>query len=64
MASWIKPRDVIVEAMLHAQKQPEGLYNRWHDSFPSQNCPSMGKRKTILPKASGEMLNHKGSAHP
>ena len=32
------------------------IYNRWQDSFSHQNCPSMGKGKTVLPKAPGEML--------
>ena len=37
-----------------------GCCNRWQDSLSLPNCPSMGKGKTILLKASGEMLNHKG----
>ncbi len=49
----------------HAQRGPLGYYNRWQDSFSHQNCPSMGKGKTGLPKAPGEMLKTtKGSAHP
>ena len=40
----------------HAQRQPLGCYNRWQGSFSHHNWPSMGKGKTELPKASGEML--------
>ena len=48
----------------HAQRQPLGCYNRWQGSFSHHNWPSMGKGKTELPKASGEMLKTtKGSAH-
>ncbi len=53
MASWFKPRDVIVEA---CPEQPFGALQQ----IAGQFFPP--KLKTILPKASGEMLNYKGSA--